>query len=555
VQPETSEQVEFDRAIEDAVERLQLAAEVEEVAGLAKPVRLRGKPRRERVARLLLGYARGRRESGRRTMIVDAGLVRALKLVVLGRRGWSAQTIAGKARPAERTGVAGYTTSSSSEDQVVRVSILLILMKRPRDAVDLLVARVRSGLPSGRTRRRLAYLLARTGEKKAAAALAQARPADAPRAVSGGYVRHRSSLRYGIVILTMGDSDVFRSSLNSLVRSDYLGDIIVVEDGPERTETCRGFCESVGLRYLKLASWEGSAVALNAGIAALDDDTDIVAFAHNDVLWPPAWFRRLDACWNAVYATQRVGLLNLGYLQYKPRLDPTLTELFVDGEYDDLRWLLTAMKDVPGLNVEIQDSQVRPGEHLFGLARDPWNDWAPDVRFMTGRFSVAASFPTEVWRTLGGFDPSLPYGFDTELQHYCLSSRRWILFANNPPLIHLASSDTRALGPEQRTQFRAKVRETYDAFERKYGWQIEHFLNVYFSESAFLHQDEIVRAANALKFDDIDFVFDDFESRLDSRTLANCELIWCRSRSSCRYVNAAAVAAAGGLARPVLPPG
>ncbi|HXH33195.1 MAG TPA: hypothetical protein VNJ54_02155 [Plantibacter sp.] len=177
----------------------------------------------------------------------------------------------------------------------------------------------------------------------------------------------------------------------------------------------------------------------------------------------------------------------------------------------------------------------------FGLARDPWNDWAPDVRFMTGRFSVAASFPRSTWEALGGFDTGMPYGFDVQIQHHCLTERQWMLFVNTPPLIHLVSSDTRTLDPESRERFWAKVRETYEAFEQRYGWQLEHFLNLYFSESAFIHQDEILRAANALRFDEIDFVFvfDDFQRRLRERTLANCELTWCRTRPTCPYTDPA----------------
>jgi hypothetical protein len=264
---------------------------------------------------------------------------------------------------------------------------------------------------------------------------------------------------------------------------------------------------------------------------------------HNDVLWPPRWFHWYDRVWSANFDSDRLGLLNLGYLQFKRRLDPTLYELFVRGEYEHLRWILGAMRDVSRLNDgRVQDSQVRSGERLFGMARDPWNDWVPDLRFMTGRFSVGASFPVSIWQALGGFHPTMPYAFDLELQYYCLANRRWMLFGNNPPLIHLANTDTRALDTARIAQ-NPELHRTYQEFEKKYGWQLEHFLNVYFSETAFVYQDEILRAANALRFEEIDFVFDDFQRRLRERTLANCELTWCRSRPDCQYVSTQAAAA------------
>ena len=535
-------------AIGAALERLRLSAEVQDVTGSLKFARMRGQPERERRVRRILSTLRERRRRAAPPTLVDAALEHALKLAAFGRRGWLTPAIeTGSQTPRRRTErepVAGYVTSSAGEEQVVRLSLLLRLMKRQRDAVDLLIARVQSGLAADQSRVWLAHFLEEAGEKKAAALLLADVPsaAPAPRAIASG---PRSRLRYGVVMLTMFDSDVFRSSLTSLARSDFDGRIVVVEDGYEPEAVCRSFCESLPVTYLKQSSWKGSAAAMNAGIAAVADECDVVTFVHNDVLWPPSWFRWFDNAWGATYASGRLGLLNLGYVQFKHKLDTALSKLFLRGDYAHLQWLLRAYAEVPSMKTDrVQHSEVRAGEALFGMARDPWNDWVPDARFMTGRFSVTASFPSRVWRAMGCFDENIPYGFDLELQHHCLSTRQWMLFANNPPLIHLASSDTRVVDPARRAQAR-DLHQTYEVFEQRYGSQIEHFINLYFSETAFIHQDAIVRAANELRFDEIDYVFDDFERRLRERTLDTCELTWCRSRSSCKYTTpAAAVAAA-----------
>lgn len=530
----------LDPKLSAALDRLLLSAKVQDHAALRKPPRFHGQPRNARRAARVFELAdRWGGRGDRRRLLVEWGVVAGLRLATgtfrsLGTRSVLHAARQHRAEDASASGpVAGYVTSSASENQVLRLSLLLRLMGRHRESVDLLVRRLTSELPSSRCRSWLAHLLVEAGEKKAAAFLAAS--------ASGSVVRparrpHHSRLRYGVVILTMFDSEVFRSSVASLIDSDFEGQIVVVEDGVEPAHACRAFCEELSLTYIKQSAWEGSASAMNAGIAALDPDTDIVTFAHNDVLWPPEWFRQLDRAWDATFDSGRVGLLNLSYVQFKQRKTGSpLYRLFADGAYDDLYWLLTAMADVPSLSAQVQLSHVRAGEQLFGLARDLWNDWTPDLRFMTGRFSVAASFRIDIWRSLGGFDPALPYGFDVELQHHCLSTRRWILFSNNPPLVHLVSFDTNALGSERSEQFGENIRRTYDGFESKYGWHIEHFLNLYFSESAFIYHDEIVRAVNALRFDDVDFVFDDFEERLRERTLANCELMWCRTRARCPY--------------------
>ncbi len=535
----------LDPRVADAIGRAQFAADIKDMTGLPKPVKFRGRAQRLRLVRALLERAKKKGAGG--AVPQAPWLLRAIRLAAIGLKGWAppakSRGSAGRVGP---TGpFAGYLTSSETDDVVIRLALLLRLMRRDREALDLLVGRVSSGLPSGQARWWLAHQLELFGEKKAAALLREG--AGQAETIQVAIAKGAPSLRYGIVMLTMFDTPVFRASLRSLVESDYPGRIVVVEDGYEPEATCRAFCETLPVTYIKRTRWTGSAAAMNEGIATLAADTDVVAFVHNDVLWPPQWFRAFDTAWADTFADGKVGLINLGYIQFKHKLDTALSELFTRGEYAHLQWILTAMRDVAGLKDDrVQDSQVQGGQWRFGLSRDPWNDWVPDARFMTGRFSVAASFPIRLWRALGGFNEDIPYGFDLELQHYCVSNRQWMLFLNNPPLIHLASSDTRSVDPARRAAV-AEVHQTLPAFEAKYGWQVEHFLNIYFSESAFIYQDEIVRAANALRFGDIDFVFDDFDRRLRERVLSNCELTWCRSRATCKYVDhaPAAVGAAG----------
>lgn len=519
-------------ALTDALARLRLSSDIQDLAGLAKPVLFDDGSWRQRVAQWTVAALRAREGTSPQGFVTDEVLRRALRLLAIGwRRGWS--------EPPEtkinRTPVppfAGFVTSSAGEDQVVRLALLLRLMKRRREAVDLLEKRLRSGLPDRQSRYWLSHQLASLGDKRLAKALAPpAEPVAAPAATA----RPQTRLRYGIVVLTMFDSPVFRASLRSLLDSDYSGRVVVVEDGYEPAEQCREFCETLPVTYIKRPSYLGSAAMMNDGIAAMADDVDIVVFAHNDILWPPRWFHSLDRAWDMVFDEGRVGLLNLGYLQFKHKLEPTLSELFLRGEYEHLRWILTAARDIPFLkNDRIQDSQVQGGESVFGMSRDPWNDWTPDARFMTGRFSIGASFPVAAWRAFGGFDNRLAQGLDMEIQHYCLTNRKWMLFTNNQPLIHLASSDTRAVDPARREAAR-QVWDTLPSIEEKLGWEASHFINLYFSGSAFIYADEIVKAANSNRFDDIDFVFDDFQRRLRETTLDRCEMTWCRSRATCRY--------------------
>jgi hypothetical protein len=537
------------RAVLPALERLALAVRIRELAGLEHPPALSRRPRLSRVAAGLVGVAEtdwGLDDpmlDGTRAWLVYAVLVAGLRVAsgAFWRLGW--RTVGSLARrhaeghAARTRSVAGYVSASPKEDQVIRLSLLLQILGRREAGVRLLIERVRSARVSVRSRRLLASWLKEVGEAEAATALAAIDEAhdDDVRSRARPHIPVR--LRYGVVVLTMFDTDVFRASVRSLLRSDYHGRVVVVEEGNETVEACRVFCESVGVTYIKSPAWSGSAAGMNLGVRQLAGDVDVVLSSHSDVLWPREWFGALDRVWESVWDADRVAVLNLGYLQITSRVDPLLTGLFVDEQYDDLEWVLRAMRDVPAVCDQVQDIQVKPGQAPFGLARDPGGDWMSDLRQQTGRYSVAAAFPVHVWRELGEFDPDLVYALDLQFLHHALECRRWAFFVNTPPVIHLESADIEHLAPEKRSEMGARfLSSTHDRFLAKYGWHAEHFLNVYFSETTVVHHDVIVDAANAHRFDEIDFVFDDFAARLERRTIDNCELVWCRSRAQCPYV-------------------
>lgn len=528
--------------LQEAFDRLILSLVVQEEAGLKKPPKIRSVELAARadmiVQRAAAAWAADAAPAGSwRLRLAYVQLVLGLRhltgtLWAAPLAAWIVARERMQGHAARLREVASYATSSPKESQALRISILLRVMGHRAAAARTLVRRLESGLASPWCSHFLKRLLAETGQAKAAAAMADAElPGPAP---ASAYTPRR--LRYGVVVMTMFDTDVFRASVLSLKHSDFTGAIVVVEDGVEPVRACEDFCRSIGVAYVKNPAWEGCAAALNLGIRHLPSGTDVVLSSHNDVLWPGEWFADLDRAWERVWDSDKVSLLNLSYLQCSGWVDASLKELFVRGRYDDLIWVLRSMREIPRLMDRVQEVHARPGEFPFGLGRDPWIDWTADLRQMTGRYSVAASFPLHVWRELGGFDPDLVYAFDLQLLHHNLAARRWALFVGNAPLLHLKSSDTEAISAEKTAEAGTRfLTSTYDGFRQKFGWHIEHFLNIYFSESTVVHRDAILRAVNGGRFSEVDFVFDDFRRRLGARTLANCELTWCRSRAQCPY--------------------
>jgi hypothetical protein len=511
-----------------ALDRLRLAVRVQELAGLDEVPVLGRRPWLARAAQSLLAWAdrrglgdaalpAGRAARLYATLTVGlcaaSGALRRLRWRTLAAhvRG-RVQAHAGSSRL-----VAGYVTSSPKEDQAMRVALLLRAMGRLTAGLDLLVARTDSGLPSGQSRRMLSAWLEQGGEPAAAASL---EPAGEAPGVPGRAAHESARLRYGVVMTAPGNPEAFRASVRSLLASDYHGAIVVVE-GERDCGAYRTFCESVGVTCVH-GDGTGPGTGPARGIRALGPDVDVVLWSRGDVLWPPEWFGHLDGVWDAAWDGGRVGLLNLGYLGFDAAFDSMLTQLFVGQRYDDLEWLLRAIREVPAICEQVRDVQARPGEAPFGLGRTPEADRIMNLRQQTGAVSVVASFPLGLWRDLR---PDSEVAPDLQILRYCVDRRRWAFFVNTPPVIHLERDRAAAAVPDA----------SAEAFRREYGWDREHFLNVLLSESTVVHRDAILDGANAGRFSDIDFVFDDFSTRLAERVLDNCELVWCRSRAACPY--------------------
>lgn len=556
-------------ALEGGLARLLLANQIRELADVPSPVQAAELPRVGGVMARVIGRVHGGGTplarfvpgvwSVLRRVAVDAGMLVVLRVWLAQGRVWRvARTTTGAvlrnavfhrnryhALPIAM--IAGYVTAAQ-EGALIRVCLLLRTMKRYGACIEFLLRRLRSGLPAERTREWLAFFLREIGEGETAARIS---PAPSPAGLDGparaasrrlpgtsnGAVPRK--LKFGLVMLAMFDTEVFRSCLRSLLESDFDGQIVVAEDGCRPERACEALCRQLPVTYVKNPAWTGPSPTLNLGINRFDPDTDLVIECHSDILWPAQWFGQLAQAWERVFETGSVGLINLGYLQFHAGIDPALNELFVRGRYDDLFWVLRTRRDIQPALDHVHDVQIADMSRAFGLGRDIWSDQPSALRRMVARYSICGSFPLAAWRALGGFTPELPFGFDLELQYQACRVRRWNLTLNNTPLIHLVSSDSSRLAGEARRRWQGLLEQTTAGFPKKWGWSYDHFCWTYFAETCVVHHDEIVQAVNEGRFAEVDYIFDEFATRLAQKTLSSCELVWCGSRAACPYTTPA----------------
>jgi len=549
----------LDPALERALDRLQLANDLRELTDETAPIAVERLPRVEsglarwsrRIARAADGLppdAKSGAAPHARAVLRDVCAVVGLRLLLwrggLTRGVGQAAGAILRVLASRRTRyysrpistMTAYVHADESETMLIRSCLLLRLMRRYAACIELLVARLRSGLPSRRTTGWLAFFLREIGDEPAAVRLAAAAgtdtPAPPPAAPAG-----TSRLAYGLVVTVMFDSPVLRRSLQSLVESDFRGDILVVEDGHRPQRCCEAFCKTLPVTYVKNPTWGGPTGAIEFGFRQLRSDLDLLLCAHSDVLWPRRWFAPLQEAWGLVFDTGKVGMLNLPYLEFDRVADPVLGELFARNRYDDLVWLLQTMRPYyQPLGGRVHAMTLEDPTRRFGLSRNAWLDRPANLQFAHAVFSVGSSFLRESWRQLGGFAPEMPYGTDLELLWHHLQRRQWTLYVNAPPLIHQVSTDSRFLTGADREAFGRMTLATLAAFAKKYGWEYDHLVLTYFSEVTQIHRDAIVDAVNALRFEDVDALFEETFERMRRKRLSSCEFGWCKSRPHCPYV-------------------
>lgn len=542
----------LDAPLNQSLARLLLCSRIRELAGYVMvPVRisdLRGL--RWLVAPLVRRLYTGRGPSNQRRgfwlgwrMLLDLWAIVFLRTLLLLRRGRIGEdlrtTVAVLCRAVLYRGLRYYAcpvaemtahvACTETERPLIRSSLLLRTLRRYGSCVEVLCQRLRSGRPDWQTRKWLSFHLREIGDHEAAEQLVPSEPMQIrERAIGAERLAElrvtkavSCRLKYGLVVMTMSDSKVFRSSLTSLVNSDFPGAIVVAEDGYQPTRSCEAFCQDQSVRYVKNPHWTGAQAVTALGIQQLDPDTDVIIQVCNDILWPRQWFAQLDEAWERVSDTGKVDMLLMSYLQFDGSTEPVLRELFLNGCYEDLLWVLkTRLQVQPGLEWYKEAQNHNVGQ-LFGFPKDMYVEDAGKLRFKMGYGAAATTFPRTAWEAVASPPSGMSFGLEMELAYQAWQRRKWVLSVNTTPQIHMIGQDTGQLRGQDKHRWREMFRRDFERFEQKYGWRWEHVHWCFSAETSLIYYDEILSAVNDLRFEDVDFIFEDFAERV-SRKRPSC---------------------------------
>jgi len=270
-------------------------------------------------------------------------------------------------------------------------------------------------------------------------------------------------MKYGIVIPTLFNSEIFQHCLISLKES-FPGKVVIVEEGNTKLLQCKDLADDLGFEYLKSEVWGGPDPLLQMGVKVLDD-CDIVLYSHSDVIFSRSWFDDLNAAWQVAYPTEKIGMLNLSFTQ--PHSNHSLV----------------VENDMFGFCVDIHQPH------------------------RVGRCSVTTSFRRDVFKR--GLNLDIGTHCDTELCWNFTQKGQWSCWIANDPLTHMSNhkfgGNDITLSVQNHTinNYHQIFMNQQKIWLNKYKFDLDYYIDYEFLEVKYNYWDDIISNINRLNFSEI----------------------------------------------------
>lgn len=266
-------------------------------------------------------------------------------------------------------------------------------------------------------------------------------------------------MSYSLIIPTMSYSWTFQLCLESLLKSDYPGQIIVVEEGNSHRTICKDYLPK-SITYIKSDEFSGPNNLVELALEKAKGDR--IIYSHNDVIYFPTWFSEFKS--------------------KIERIDPTYFGM-LGANYDQV--LITEeCKTLEELRAKITPQNTVFKTHLYGetdigLANDLWSN------NRVARMSVVATFLKEDCESVLPFIKGV--GFEWQLHNLYGGIGKLNLHTMlSQPILHINNE----FGFGTDTQFYKQKyldlrEESYKEFKERYGTDVNAFFDRYFGEVQF----------------------------------------------------------------------
>lgn len=294
-----------------------------------------------------------------------------------------------------------------------------------------------------------------------------------------------------VVIPVTHNTPYLNASLRS-IRYDYDGEIILVEDGDESDERCKGIARTYDATYIKNDRWRS--ILSSILIGARSCTTDIVMFSHSDIMFPPGWYDDITDMW--YNADERIGMLNTQYYGFFGNVNAYGRELFISGKYSELLDHLQTYHDTRKI--------LNSNPDRYGIARFEHVD--PNKYKIANAISQCFTIRGDILRAMDDIDTcELPYTIIMEL----IRLRLWDITASTLIYLH-------AQGIDRSIMYGKRKEETgYGEvnFIKRYGFSSNYVVEAIYSDVYINNSDAIIEHSNNKTLYEIDYLFDEMDGK------------------------------------------
>ncbi len=287
-------------------------------------------------------------------------------------------------------------------------------------------------------------------------------------------------MEYVVVVPALQPSEHLTNCINTMLQHGYDQDVYVVSH-----DVRCAYVTTLGdkVRFVDTKSNVPEPRDINVYKASLafDKRYDVMILSHSDTLFNENWFTLLKELWDEV-DTDKV-------------------------------WAITVPHPL----------EPKRGSRNFTFGDDPYNgDYCQ-------RFEQCATFLYEIYeRTVNKYGSDTSFSVEYLMFNEAIVAHKWAMMGNNGCLTtHVGGADSTVydMGPS--------FGHTYATYRENMGYNLDHFIGMWFGNVMIRHADEIIEAVSDGDYDRVDYIFGEAIGLLNACDCSSCN-IRCRTRDNPR---------------------
>lgn len=262
--------------------------------------------------------------------------------------------------------------------------------------------------------------------------------------------------------------------VSSILQGGYDGDIYVVSHID--CSSIRNLDTNIKFVHTGSKVADPTDTMIYRAFQVFDKKYDLMVYSHNDTVYHDGWWSSLKEVWEAV-DTSKVGIIT------------------VPATYDSGKITVNSQHQKLGLGIDLYNPNY------------------------TARFSPCSSFTTSLYAdTIDKFGWNTYFSMELFIYYEAIVQHKWGFMLNNNTYVdHIGNGD---MGLSK--NFGTYFGKTYSVWFEKLGYNLEHFIAVWFGCVLKFHGKEIIDAINTKDYDRVDYIFDGAMKSINNTNCSGC---------------------------------